>query len=55
MFVKAWQWAKAQNLYVLAASLGLFGMLDAVTPGPRADHLMGLAIALVAAFIWGVQ
>ena len=44
-----------QNLYVWAAALGGIGVLDIVLPGPRIDHVLGLAIAIVAVYVWVVQ
>lgn len=55
MFVKAWRWAKTQNFYLLATVLGVFGLVDAVTPGPVANHAIGWAIAITAIFMWAVQ
>ena len=55
MFAKAWAKAKEQNLYVLAAGLGVFGLVDAITPGPSADHAMGLAIVVIAVYMWVMQ
>lgn len=55
MFAKTWQWTKRKNLYVLAAGLGLFGLVDTITPGPSANHAIGLAIMATAAFMWLVQ
>lgn len=55
MFGKAWQWAKAQNRYLLSAGLGLFGLVDTITPGSVADHWLGRAIILVAIYMWVFQ
>lgn len=55
MFAIAWRWAKRQNFYVLSAVVGTFGLIDAIAPGPRADHMIGAAIVATAAFIWLVQ
>ena len=44
-----------QNLYVWSAALGGIGLLDIVLPGPRIDHLLGLAIVIVAVYVWVVQ
>lgn len=44
-----------QNLYVWSAALGGVGLLDIVIPGPRIDHLLGIAIVIVATYVWVVQ
>ena len=46
---------KGQNLYLWAAALGGIGLLDIVLPGPRIDHLLGIAIVIVATYVWTVQ
>ena len=55
MFAKAREWTRAGYAHVLAAGLGVFGVMDAITPGPQADHLIGLALIIVAIFMWVVQ
>ena len=55
MFAKSWTKVKEQNLYLLAAGLGVFGLIDAILPGPRADHLIGIAVVVVAGYMWMVQ
>ncbi len=45
-------WIRRQNLYLWATGLGLFGIADAMVPGPPADRLIGLAIAFIAAWVW---
>ena len=55
MFAKAREWTRAGYAHVLAAGLGVFGLVDAIEPGSRADHLIGIALIIVAAFMWVVQ
>lgn len=52
MAQKIWHWAQAQNLYLWSAGLGIFGAVDALSPGPLIDHLIGLMIVGVAGWIW---
>ena len=55
MFAKLREKLRGQNLYVWSAALGGIGLLDIVIPGPRVDHLLGLAIVIVAVYVWVVQ
>ena len=55
MLERGWKWAKSQNLYVLAFVLGVLGLVDALAPGSRTARLEGVAIALVAAYMWLLQ
>ena len=55
MFAKLREKLHGQNLYVWAAALGGIGLLDIVLPGPRADHLIGIGLVIVASYVWVVQ
>ena len=52
---KAWETVQTTNWYLWAAGLGFGGVLDAVTPGSAANHLIGLGIVFTAVYIWSVQ
>lgn len=57
MIARVGKWAKRQstNFYVLALGLGLFGLIDAITPGPSVDHVFGWLIVIVATYMWVLQ
>lgn len=52
--MKEWirRWARSPNWYIVAFLAEIFGFLDAITPGPLADRLLGLTVMAGAAWIW---
>lgn len=46
------RWARGVNWYVVAFFAGIFGLFDALTPGPAPARLLGLTIMAGAAWVW---
>lgn len=57
MKAKIGQWAERRNLnfYALAFGVGLFGLIDAITPGPKLNHVFGWLIVIVSVYMWVLQ
>ena len=57
MKAKIAKYAERRNLnfYVLAFGVGLFGLIDAITLGPKLNHVFGWLIVIVSAYMWVLQ
>jgi hypothetical protein len=51
------KWAERRNLNfcALAFGVGLLGLIDAITPGPKLNHVFGWLIVIVATYMWVLQ
>jgi hypothetical protein len=52
MTEKMQKWVLKQNPSLWSLGLGIFGLMDALVPGPAADRLVGLITAVVAVAVW---